>query len=523
MTAALAIEPETAPLAVAHPTLAWRWPVLFGFAAWVLFVGGHHEPWFDEAQAWLMARDNDIWTLLAHRVRYEGTPGLWHAVLWLIIRAGLPYRLFYLVPATCVIAGAAIVLWRAPFPGPLRVLLLTSYFFGYQFSVVARSYCLDVLLVALAASLFASRFTRPVRYAIVIGLIANTNAYSFLVGGVLGCELAWRLAADRQLGRKAAWGSIAIVATMGILALICAWQPADNAFLQPGSHDNPVMKMAVYLCNAFVDHVAVWSPDLISSYDIFASVMLTLLLQRPVVALILAGHNKAMAFGVLGVLLLFAGFVYATLWHAGVFFLFWMFVLWVEWDNPLSRADRRQLVAAMAIILSLQSVQTVRTGLWDVDNVYSPGQPTAALVTKWRNAHPHGRIDGYGDYAFDIQPWMAGNPFANYHGGDPRIAYVRWDRREPWMAGASTDGTQMNFWHTVLAEQPDLIVASPINRNWAHGYRADLVPDACRAGYDVLAQLPGTMIWRGRLSGDRSLYLFERQSVGPCAIAAGRH
>jgi hypothetical protein len=502
---------------------AWRPVALAVFATWVLFVGAHHEPWFDEAQSWLIARDSDLWSLLAHRVRYEGTPGLWHVVLWLAIRAGLPYRLFFLVSAIFVVAGAAVVLWRAPFPAPLRVLLLTSYFFGYQLSVVARSYSLDVLLVTLAAWFFADRVERPVRYALAIGLIANTNAYSFLAGGVLAFELAWRLAAARRLDSRRGWVSLVIVATLCVLALLCAWQPADNAFLHAGAHANPLLTLVVYLCNAFVDHVAVWSPDRVETWDVFASIVLTLLLQRPVVTLILAGHDRALCFAVQGVLLLFAGFVYANLWHAGVFFLFWMFVLWVQWPNPLGASDRRQLVAAMAIILTLQSVQTVRTGLWDIDHVYSPGRPAARLVADWRSAHPRGRIDGYGDFAFEIQPWLPGNPFGNYHHGDPRMSYVRWDRNEPWMAGASNDGTQMDFWHAVLADRPDLIVASPINRNWAHGNRADLAPDACRAGYDVLAALPGTMIWRGRLTEDETLYLFERRTSGPCVVANARN
>ena len=63
------------------------------FAAMLAIVGPRHEPWFDEGQAWLLARDATLWDLLAHRVRYEGTPGLWHAILWLFSHAGMPFRL----------------------------------------------------------------------------------------------------------------------------------------------------------------------------------------------------------------------------------------------------------------------------------------------------------------------------------------------------------------------------------------------------------------------------------------------
>jgi hypothetical protein len=509
------------PAQTQAPFLAqsWRWIVLGLFAAWVLLVGSHHEPWFDEAQAWLMARDNGLWQLVAGRVRYEGTPGLWHTVLWLVIRAGLPYRWFFVVPAAFAIAGAAVIVWRAPFPPVLRVLLLASYFYGYQFSVVGRSYCLDLLLVPLAATFFADRVDRPIRFALVIGLIANTNAHGFLVAGVLGLELAWQL----FNARRRSVGALALVGGLGLFALFCAWQPADNAFLQPQLRTPPVMTLVVYLCNAFVDQLWVWAPATGNKWDVLGSIALTLVLQRPVVALILAGRQRMMALGVVGVLLALAALVHAALWHAGVFFVFWVFLLWISWGNPLPARDRRQLIAAMGIIFALQAVQTVRSGLWDIGHVYAPGRQAAAAITAWRSTHPQGRIFGYGDYAFGVQPWFAGNVFANYHNGDPRMSYVRWDKGEPWMAGAWHMRTRMDFWHRVLAGRPDLIVASQVNRNGLDGTLADLAPDACRAGYGVRAVLPGTMIWRGAMAGNQTLTLFERAQSGPCAPGPGRN
>jgi hypothetical protein len=519
---ALAIEQDLAPLAGAWVAGAWRWLALCGFGLWVLIVGSHHEPWFDEAQAWLLARDNSLWDLLAHRVRYEGTPGLWHAVLWCAIRAGLPYRLFFVIPALFAISGAAVVLWKAPFPAPLRMLTVTSYFYGYQFSIVARSYCLDLLLVPVAAAWFGDRGERPVRYALVLALIANANAHGFIVATILGMELVWQVHRQNRINRRSVAG-LAFAAALGLFALWCAWQPADNAFWQPHPHDNPVMTIVVYLCHAFVDHIDVWDMAQVGTAEIFISVIVTIVVQRPVIKLILAGRERAMCLAVLGSLLLFAALVYASMWHAGVFLLFWLFIVWVQWRNRLASHDRRQLIAALAIVLGLQTTQTLRSGLWDIANVYAPGEQAAQAITAWRAAHPGGRIYGYGDFAFSVQPWLAGNPFANYHQGDPKMSYVRWDRDEPWMAGAWQTGTARLFWQQVLAGKPDLIVASLVNRNWQGGYHADLVPSACRAGYGVRQVLPGTMIWRGKLTEDETLYLFERRSSGPCAAMHAAH
>src|SRR5205807_46535 len=139
----------------------------------------HHEPWFDEAQAWLLGRDTTLWDLLAHRLRYEGTPGLWHALLWLAAHAGLPFSGLWLISATLAVAGAFVILTRAPFPYWLRVGTVFSYFVAYQYAIVARSYALDLVLIPLIAARFAERLRRPVLYGVLLGLAANANAHSF--------------------------------------------------------------------------------------------------------------------------------------------------------------------------------------------------------------------------------------------------------------------------------------------------------------------------------------------------------
>ena len=53
-------------------------PVLPLYAILLAVVLWKHEPWADEAQAWLIARDCSGVELLFQRLRYEGHPGLWY-------------------------------------------------------------------------------------------------------------------------------------------------------------------------------------------------------------------------------------------------------------------------------------------------------------------------------------------------------------------------------------------------------------------------------------------------------------
>lgn len=516
MTERAIIQPIIAPWHT-PAAKAWRPVVLALFAAWLLLVGSHHEPWFDEAQAWLLARDSSLWQLLVYRVRYKGSPGLWHTVLWFAIRAGLPYAWLFVVPAVCAVAGAAVVLWRAPFPPALRVLVLTSYFFGYQFSVVARSYSLDLLLVPLAAVFFSTRCVRPLRYCVVIGLIANANTHGFLAASALGAELVWRLAQAHRLHRPRQLAALATAASLGAFALFCVWQPADNAFLQPQTYANPLVIMIAFVGNAFINHVMVADTGTVNKYDIGLSILLSLALQWPIFKLVALGKNSILFAAILGGIIVFSSMIYTSLWHTGMLFLFWLFFIWVDWQNSLSRPPRRQLYAAMAIILGLQTVQTTQSGLWDIAHPYAPGKQAAQAIAQWRSAHPRARIFGYGDLSFDVQPWFSANIFQNYNARDPATSFVRWDRHEPWMAGWKSIATQMDFWHGALAAKPDLIVASPVNHNRNGPLYAALVPEACAAGYQLVQTVPGVMVWRGSQAADQSLYLFERQKHQPCA------
>src|SRR5271157_3733077 len=124
----------------------------------VAFTLRYHEKWADEAQAWLLARDLDLRTLWFHELRYEGSPGLWHTILWVAQRVfHARYDSIGYIGAVCALAGVAALLFLSPFPRPIRWLMALSYFFVYQYAVIARSYVLFPLFCLIAARQFRDR------------------------------------------------------------------------------------------------------------------------------------------------------------------------------------------------------------------------------------------------------------------------------------------------------------------------------------------------------------------------------
>lgn len=482
------------------------------YAAWVIWVGLHHEAWFDEMQAWLLARDNSLVTLIGTYARYEGTPGLWHAILWVATRAGLPFGAIWVLSASFAIIAAAIVLWRAPFPLPLRIGLLVTWYFGYQYSVVARGYCLDLMLLPIAAILFADRVRRPLPYALAVGVIANINAFSFLAAGLLGLDLLVRLALARRLGDWRALAALAVAGALGLFAMWTAWQPADNGFMAQVTRLNPVASAAVFVANALFDRVTPWSTLRQNGVDVALGMLASIAFMGLMVRLVLAGRDRALMLIMPVALIIFSGAVLASSWHGGVLFMILVFVLWTQWDNPVDPLTRRLLLAALALLEIAQGVQTLHSGLYDIANPYSAGHPAADGVMAWRSAHPGARIAAFGGQSFETQPWLPRNVFANYHNGAPHPQFVRWNTDETWHGLPAP-----REWNALLATRPDAVLAAVV---WLPAaVKADPAGQACRAGYIVSRRYPAAMLWRG-LRIDNTLILFERATGGPCANPA---
>ncbi|MBK7704092.1 MAG: hypothetical protein IPI34_15015 [bacterium] len=125
--------------------------VLVLYSVLVSYSAAHHEPWRDEAQAWLIVRDLPLPAVFQQMV-YEGTPALWHMILLPFAKQGAPYAAEAAVHILLAIAAVALLLRRGPFPLWFKALFVFSYYMSYEYAVIARNYNLTVLLLfALAA------------------------------------------------------------------------------------------------------------------------------------------------------------------------------------------------------------------------------------------------------------------------------------------------------------------------------------------------------------------------------------
>src|SRR5262249_1806498 len=131
--------------------------------------------------------------LQARHLRYEGTPGLWHALLHALIRVGIPYSGMAVVGGLAAAAGASLLPRFSPFPALVRCLLPFTFFVSYQYAVLARSYNLLAPFLFGAAILFPRRRERPLAFAALLVLLSNASLHGFLIASGIGAVIlrAW--------------------------------------------------------------------------------------------------------------------------------------------------------------------------------------------------------------------------------------------------------------------------------------------------------------------------------------------
>ncbi|MFH1811580.1 MAG: hypothetical protein ABIJ09_22765 [Pseudomonadota bacterium] len=196
-----------------------------------------HEPWRDEYQAWLLARDATSLAGLFRALKYEGHPGLWHLLLYGI--TGLTRDPRWMQAAHVLISGAAVLLFqlRAPFVRWQRIAFAGGYFVMYEYAVVARNYSLGLLLVIVVCWLFPDRLRRPLPLCVALFLLAHSSVFGLVMSLAMLAALLVELLVLPQVSPPEARPSpAALFAGLGVLITGCATAvvqvipPADSGY-----------------------------------------------------------------------------------------------------------------------------------------------------------------------------------------------------------------------------------------------------------------------------------------------------
>ena len=137
--------------------------VWIGFLVLTSFVSFHHEQWRDEADSWLIARDQSPITVLPIMPN-AGHPVLHYLVQMPLAKFGLPYWTSKVLNLAWMAIAVLLLLQFSRIPQLLKILLCFGYLLSYEYAVIVRGYSLATALLFALAAVDGNRWKRPVLY-----------------------------------------------------------------------------------------------------------------------------------------------------------------------------------------------------------------------------------------------------------------------------------------------------------------------------------------------------------------------
>jgi hypothetical protein len=421
--------------------LGWKLRDLAVWLAYLIMLAvtvPWHEPWNDEAQAWLLARDLSIPKLLLHGLRYESHPPLWYLILWVPTHLHLGYFTFCWISAVIAAAGIYVLLRLSPFPFYLRAVLPFTFYLAYQYSVVARSYVLFPLLCFLAAQAYRmEKPRRPVVLAVFLALLANVSIHGTLVACTFAAAYGWNcLRSNRTDGvarRSLLAGTLIFATSLAIAALSILPVPRDMTTVASPtvtrvllgaqtSSPLPVQVQPVQLPSQTPPAAQPQQGGLrgriaglpsLLSYSISSSHLIAFALYVLIIAFLYVRSQLFLLLPLIAVTF-FLCFVYGRSWHLGLIYVTVLMILWAAW-NP--NADitpglnlQKALGGLLFVICLLQLPWTWRAIRYDIHSPYSGAKATAAYL---HTLPGNLRIAAFGPESTAILPYFGGNIFFN--------------------------------------------------------------------------------------------------------------
>ena len=425
--------PQPAP---SQPRTHWpEWCAVSFYAALVSFAIPYHEPWADEAQAWQLARSLPLGALFKTYIRYEGSPGLWHFFLWILIRAHIGYSAMHWICGAIALAAASLLILASPLPRYLKLTLPFTSFLLFQYAVVARNYVLVPILLFLVAWCWKKH---PLTLALALGLLANTALHAAAISSGLAVvfaieQLRAGSLSNPALRRKLALGSLIVVALYGI-AIWTAWPPHDLGLtrVRGESHtffDHAIVSLVWGICQPWILSIPFWI----------------------VIAAWFGARRKLLYLLPVLFFAIFSGEVYANWWHVGLLVPTLVCLLWITCPPPGAAKSRVETIGGIAIAFMI-ATQILWSGyalFFDHYHAYSPDRAAAAFLKPLvqqgdRVAITY--IDNLGNHAFagvGILPYFDHNIYAN--------------QANPFWWWSDLDTTEDNF-NQILPTHPQLVL-----------------------------------------------------------------
>ena len=438
-----------------------------------LIISVFHEPWLDEAQAWLIARDASYYDMIFVIPHYEGHPPLWQLILSIPAKLGLPYEAS-LTGVMLLFSGltAYMIMFRSPFKGIVRLLLPFTYFFFYQYGIIARPYVLMAVALVLAAYYYKARNEKPFPFVLSLMLLCGASAFGIIISG--GIAIAWciEILQEYKLSelftkftRTRRFAALLLLLATALL-LIFLILSNDETF----TNDTLSISIPVFFRGVFYMLFMLPADCLLMGEGFGLGTLVKYQSFRPIeyaalgipgILLILTmfdtcrRRRKVLTFTIpLALMAVFGSAVYFTVHHQGIAVLFYVFVLWVCFDSEdhpeasvlnkitpyVSYISYSSCCGFLTIFcLASQLFWSVSSAVLEIQKDYYYGRQAADyikehkldelnIMSAWYVEHdPYGYSIISADkqhYAATINPYFDDNIFYSFNSGNKDMGYI---------------------------------------------------------------------------------------------------
>lgn len=321
------------------------------FVISISVISYFHEPWLDEAQAWMIAREASLWEILFQVPHTEGHPPLWHLILLPFAKGGVPYEIGIKSIAVLISTGAAgLVLFCSPFAKGVRCLLPFTYFFFYQYGVIARPYGLMLVTLLLVACVYSQRNVKPWKFVLLLGALCLTSAYGIVFAGgicVVWLLEIWKKQSIFKFVKKflhdRRFAALLVLLLFAVCLILEIW-PGKDTYTGARYYENGMLFKTVFVF--FVLPVESLFGQCITSYASIGNIRYSTgaFVIEIILGILLWGlliwygrKKKTLLLLLIPVCLfdVFAVTVYLYIHHIGVIFLYLIFWYWICVDKAI--------------------------------------------------------------------------------------------------------------------------------------------------------------------------------------------
>lgn len=411
-----------------------------------IFVANNHEHWSDEAQSYLLARDNSILEIFSY-MRYEGTPSLWVIVIKLFIFLGGTFETFYIIPIFFSTIGIIIFEYKIKAPWYIKVLFPFTYFIFYQYTIVARSYCMVFPMLMIIAFIYDKKLEKPILYSLILLFFMNISLHTLIISGSLYLIFLIDVYKNKKFGDKKVLIACILIFIELLLTLICTIPAIDCSFVGNGGRE--------------ITHI-ISEATIGSDYDILIECIITAIIAT-IFIFVLKNQRKLNNFyfiilfvPVIAVLM----FITYQGWHIGIIWIliFTYFII----NNMIN--DSKIIKIFMIIVCLIQIYWTISSCIYDFYNNYSASKDASDFLKTID--YEEKRIYGLGYSVTGIQPYFEYNIFENQNTDK---SFYLWKINNGYLSNNETLSNKADIY--VISEFHKTIYYKHINELEKIGYR----------------------------------------------------